>query len=67
MRNDENRHHLVVNGRLAGSWDSTVQKDSMLVTIAPYHRLTPGDARQVKAASQRLGTFVDLPIAVSMA
>ena len=50
-------HHLIVGGRLRGSWARTVGRNGLSVTIAPFRRLTAGETRQVRRAVERFGVF----------
>jgi len=52
-------HHLVVDGRLAGSWMRTVRKDSVVVGVAPYRRLTASTVQALDAAVERHGRFMN--------
>jgi hypothetical protein len=50
-------HHLIVGGRLAGSWARSAGRKGFAVTIAPFRRLSAGEIRQVKKAGERFGAF----------
>ena len=51
-------HHLVIGGRLAGSWRRAVKAGSLSVEIESYTRLTRDDTRAVAAARERLSRFL---------
>jgi hypothetical protein len=51
-------HHLVIGGRLAGSWRRAVKAGSVSVEIKSYTRLTRDDAKAVAAARERLSRFL---------
>jgi len=53
-------HHVVIDGRLAGSWTRTVKGGSVAVECAMYGRPTAEAGRAVDAAAARLGTFLKL-------
>lgn len=54
-------HHLIVGGRLAGSWARTAGRAGLALTIAPFRRLSAGEIRQVKKAGERFGVFNAAP------
>ena len=54
-------HHLVIDGRLAGSWTRTVNRGVVAVECAMYVRPTADVARAIDAAASRLGQFLKLP------
>jgi hypothetical protein len=55
-------HHLLIDGRVAGSWRRTVMAGSMLVEVAPYRRLAGPVTRALAAAAERHGRFVQMPV-----
>jgi hypothetical protein len=55
-------HHLLVDGRIAGSWRRTLQNDSVLVEAATYESLTRSQAFALAAVAERYGRFVRLPV-----
>ena len=59
-------HHLVLDGRLAGSWTRTVKGASVLIEVAPYHKLTPVQSRAVMSAADCYGEFLGLPASLSI-
>jgi hypothetical protein len=54
-------HHVVIDGRLAGSWTRTVKNGSVVVECAMYSRPKPKTASALDAATARLGRFLKLP------
>jgi hypothetical protein len=54
-------HHLVIDGRLAGSWTRTVKAQSVLVECAMYARPNRETKDAIEAAAGRLGRFMQLP------
>ena len=52
-------HHLVVDGRLSGSWRRTVERACVVVDVATYRRLTNDERRRVTAAGENLGRFLE--------
>jgi hypothetical protein len=60
-------HHLVVDGRLAGSWTRTVRASAVVVGCSTYARPTEATRRAIDAAVQRLGRFMGLPATSSWA
>jgi hypothetical protein len=54
-------HHLVLDGKLAGSWTRTVKDGSVHVNCAMYVRPTAEMVRAIDAAVARLGRFMERP------
>jgi hypothetical protein len=59
-------HHLVIDGRLAGSWTRTVKGNAVLIEVAPYHKLTPVQSRAVMSAADCYGEFLGLPASLAI-
>ena len=59
-------HHLVIDGRLAGSWTRTLKGPSVLIEVAPYHKLTPVQSRAVMSAVDCYGEFLVMPATLSI-
>lgn len=60
-------NHVVIEGRLAGSWSRTVKPNEVLVEVAPYRKLTASQARAVAAAADCYGEFLGLPARTAIA
>ncbi len=60
------QHHLVIDGRLEGSWRREVKGNSVQVEVAPYRKLTAVQTRAVMSAVDCFGEFVGLPAALSV-
>ena len=60
-------HHLVIDGRLAGSWTRTVSPRSVVVGCSTYARPAEATRRAIDAAIARLGRFMNLPATASWA
>jgi hypothetical protein len=52
-------NHLVIDGKLAGSW-SRVTGNSLVIQIAPYKKLTPAQMRAVTSAADCYGEFLGM-------
>lgn len=59
-------HHLVIEGRLAGSWTRTLKENSVMIEVAPYRKLTPVHTRAVMSAADCYGDFMGLPLTLSI-
>lgn len=59
-------HHLVIDGRLAGSWTRTLKENSVVIEVAPYRQLTPAQTRAVMSAADGYGDFLGLPLTLSI-
>jgi hypothetical protein len=60
-------NHVVIDGRLAGSWTRTLRANSALIEVAPYKKLTATQARAVSAAAELYGEFLGLPATLQLA
>jgi hypothetical protein len=54
-------HHLIIDGRLAGSWQRTIEPAAVVTEVAPYRPLTPTEQRAVAGAAECYGEFLGLP------
>lgn len=59
-------HHLVIDGRLEGSWRRAIAGNSVAVEVAPYDPLTPAQTRAVMNAVDCYGEFLGLPASLSI-
>jgi hypothetical protein len=59
-------NHLLIDGRLAGSWSRTIRTNTALIEVAPYKKLTPAQTRAVSGAADCYGEFLGLPASVSI-
>ncbi|HYB96732.1 MAG TPA: winged helix DNA-binding domain-containing protein [Vicinamibacterales bacterium] len=59
-------NHLVLDGRLAGSWSRTLKAGSVLIEVAPYIKLNAAQTRAVRAAADCYGEFLGLPATLSL-
>jgi hypothetical protein len=60
-------HHLMIDGRLAGSWMRELKGNSVSVQVAPYRKLTPAQARAVQSAADCYGEYLGLPVTFAIA
>lgn len=56
--NNEHPHHLVVDGRVAGSWKRALRSMEVDVDIAPYRRLRGAEATAVRKAVAQYARFM---------
>lgn len=59
-------NHLIIDGRLAGGWQRTLNGNSVKIEVAPYRKLTPAQSRAVSNAADCYGEFVGLPATLSV-
>jgi hypothetical protein len=59
-------HHLVIDGRLAGSWTRTAKAQSVTVECAMYARPNADTKRAIDVVVTRLGRFMKRPATVSV-
>jgi hypothetical protein len=53
---------IVVDGQIVGTWKRRLRKDSVLIEIHPFRRMTRGEKMAVAEAAQRYGAFQELPV-----
>lgn len=49
---------VMVNARLADNWKRTIARDSVALTVAPFHRLTKRETRAVKPEAARYAALL---------
>jgi hypothetical protein len=59
-------HHLVIDGRLAGSWNRTLKGNSVTIEVAPYNKLTPAQSRAVMGAADCYGEYHGVPASLAI-
>ena len=59
-------NHLIIDGRLAGGWQRTLNGNSVKIEVAPYKKLTPAQSRAVSNAADCYGEFLGLPATLSV-
>jgi winged helix DNA-binding protein len=55
-------HHLIIDGKLRGSWKRTFGSRAAGVEIRPYRRLNAADASAVAKAVDRYSRFLGMPV-----
>jgi len=58
-------NHVVINGRMAGSWSRTLSGNAVLIEVAPYGKLTPQQTRAVASAADCYGEYLGLSASVA--
>jgi hypothetical protein len=59
-------HHLVIDGRLAGSWRRTVKTNSVAIEVSPYKALSKAHARAVTGEAECYGEFLNMPLEMTI-
>jgi len=59
-------NHLLIDGRLAGSWSRTCSASNVMIEVAPYKKLTAAQLRAVGNVADCYGEFLGLRASVSM-
>ena len=54
-------HQVVIDGRVAGSWQRTVKSDRVELQVKPYAPFSRTETRLVAAAAERLSRFLRCP------
>jgi hypothetical protein len=55
---------IVVEGRVAGTWKRTFEKDTVVITARLFASLSEAENRALSAAGERYGRFVGMPATV---
>ncbi len=58
-------HLMVIDGQFAGIWRRTLKADAIHVETVPYRRLSRADGREIAAAAERYGRFMNAPVRLS--
>ena len=53
-------HHLVFDGRLAGSWQRTFKRRTVILEVRPFSALTPPQERALEAAAECYRDFLGM-------
>jgi hypothetical protein len=64
--NGASPHHLIIGGRLAGSWSRTLHGNSVVIGVDPYHTLSAAEKRAVTNAVECYGEFLGMPATLAM-
>ncbi len=59
-------HHLIIDGRLSGSWRRTVKANSVVIEVAPYKPLSKAHARAVTGEADCYGEFLNMPVELTI-
>ena len=59
-------NHLVVEGKLAGSWSRTINGNSVQIQVAPYKKMAPSQSRAISSAAECYGEFLGQPVTLSV-
>jgi hypothetical protein len=59
-------HHLVIDGRVEGSWTRKAGSSAVAVEVAPYGRLSKWQTAGVHAAVAQYGAFLKRPVSLSI-
>lgn len=65
QRVDPYGYHIIVGGRLAGSWRRAATATAATVAVAWTRRPSAGERRALDAAVERYSRFIGLPVTVS--
>jgi hypothetical protein len=52
---------LLLEGHVVGLWKRTLEKNRVVVRLAPFAELSPSETQQVRRAAARYGEFLSLP------
>jgi len=61
------QHALVIAGQVAGTWKTARDTSRLVVDVIPLRRLTALERRALADEAKRYGTFLQLPVSLSIA
>jgi hypothetical protein len=56
---------ILLDGRVTGAWKSTISKKAVSIEIKPFTTLTEAQEQAIRAAADRYGAFLGLPVTLS--
>lgn len=59
-------HQLVIDGRVEGSWTSTVGRNGVAIDVSPFGELSSAQCKAVDAAAARYGRFLQQQVTTTM-
>jgi hypothetical protein len=59
---DEYAHHLVVDGKVRGSWKRTLGIKTATIEVRPFRPLQKNDASALAAEAARYSRFLNMPV-----
>jgi hypothetical protein len=59
-------NHVMIDGKLAGSWSRTLSANAVQIQVSPYKKLAPAHARTVQSAADCYGEFLGLKANLSV-
>ena len=59
-------YHLVLDGRVVGSWRPRDTPRDVVLDIAPYHRLTRQDTAAIRTAAERYARFLERSVTLAV-
>jgi hypothetical protein len=59
-------HHLVIDGRLRGSWRRTLTAVTATIEVRPFRPLDADERHALEAEAARYGKFVDMRVTLSV-
>lgn len=62
---DSFAHHVIIDGRVSGTWKRAPSGKSIVLTVAPYDRPARVNARALQAAAERYGKFMGMPVVLA--
>ena len=56
------QYTIVLDGRIAGTWKRTINKNSVVIELNPFRSLTKAEKQAVDSATDQYGAFLNLPV-----
>jgi hypothetical protein len=56
---------VLIGGRIVGTWRRVLRRESVLIGIHPFRRMTKTEAGRVSAAAAKYGRFLGLPVVLA--
>jgi hypothetical protein len=63
----EHPHHVILDGRVAGSWNRTITPSRLTIDVTSFDPPRPADVRAITASARRYAQFLGLELALRWA
>jgi hypothetical protein len=56
---------MIMDGRVVGTWKRALKKDTVVITLSPFAKLTQTEARAFASTAKRYGTFLGASVVLA--
>ena len=58
---------IIIGGRVVGTWKRTLARQTVIITLSPFTRLTKADRQVIVDAAERYGAFLGMTVVLAKA